>query len=159
VTFVVQYGTTNLFQKIVLVVSEAHESSWTFTLTSSGDFYETSNAILERMLSGFEITLAPVSVVHPLSEGQILLGVALGPALVAFVVTGVLVARMNRRKRIPPTRSPPPRSRRPVPPRAPSRAVQGTTSVSRPLRFCPKCGTPAMKGSVCLKCGALLRSS
>jgi PKD repeat protein len=158
VTFVVQYGTTNLFQKVVLVVSEAHQRSWTFSLTSSGDFYETSNAILERMLGGFEITAAPVPAVVPLSAGQVLLAFAFGPALIAFVVTAVLVARTNRRKRIAPTRSPPPRSGRPVPPRAPSRAVQGTNSIRRPVRFCPKCGTPAPKGSVCVKCGALLRS-
>jgi hypothetical protein len=162
VTFVVQYGTTNLFQKVVLVVSAAHERSWTFTLTSSRDFYETSNAILERMLSGFEITLAPVPVVYPLSEGQVLLAFAFGPALVAFLVTAVLVGRASRRKRIPAKRSPPVRSQRPVPPRAapraPSRAVQGTNTVRRPVRFCPRCGTPATKGSVCMKCGALMRS-
>jgi len=71
----------------------------TFTLTSSRDFYETSNAILERMLVGFEITLAPVPVVYPLSDGQVLLAVAFGPALIAFLVTAVLVGRMNRGRR------------------------------------------------------------
>jgi parallel beta-helix repeat protein len=158
VTFVVQYGTTNLFQKVVLIVSEAHQRSWTFTLTSSGDFYETSNAILERMLTGFEITVPPAPRVVPLSDGQILLGVAFGPALIAFLVTAVLVGRMNRRKKLRPARSPPPRSQRPVPPRAPTRTVRGSTSVQRPVLFCPRCGTPATKGSVCAKCGTLLRS-
>jgi PKD repeat protein len=162
VTFVVQYGTTNLFQKVVLVASQAHQRSWTFTLTSSRDFYETSNAILERMLLGFDITLAPVPAVSPLSDGQVLLAFAFGPALIAFLVTAVLVGRASRRKRIPAKRSPPVRSQRSVPPRAaprgPSRAVQGTNSVRRPVRFCPKCGTPATKGSVCMKCGAALRS-
>jgi parallel beta-helix repeat protein len=163
VTFVVQYGTTSLFQKVVLVVSQAHERSWTFTLTSSRDFYETSNAILERMLSGFEITLAPVPVVYPLSEGQVLLAYAFGPALIAFLVTAVLVGRANRRKRLPttrssPRRSAPPPSRRRVPPSAPTRAIRASAPVRRPVRFCPRCGTPATKGSVCLKCGALMRS-
>src|SRR6267143_132599 len=170
VTFVVQYGTTNLFQKVVLVVSEAHQRSWTFTLTSSKDFQETSNAILERMLLGFEITLAPIPVVYPLSQGQVMLLFGVGPALIAFFVTGVLVARMNRRrtlvtakkvvttKRLPSGRAPPPRSPRPAPPGAPAKAVRGSDPVRRPVRFCPRCGTPAPKGSVCLKCGALLRS-
>jgi hypothetical protein len=170
VTFVVQYGTTNLFQKVVLVVSEAHQRSWTFTLTSSKDFQETSNAILERMMLGFEITLAPIPVVYPLSQGQVMLLFGVGPALIAFFVTGVLVARMNRRrtlvtakkvvttKRLPSGRAPPPRSPRPAPPGAPAKAVRGSDPVRRPVRFCPRCGTPAPKGSVCLKCGALLRS-
>jgi len=131
----------------------------TFTLTSSRDFYETSNAILERMLVGFEITLAPVPVVYPLSDGQVLLAVAFGPALIAFLVTAVLVGRMNRRKKVPlPRRSPPSRSLRPVPPRAPSRGVKRAKSVPLPVRFCPRCGTPATKGTVCVKRGALLRS-
>lgn len=104
------------------------------------------------------VVQAPVPVVPPLSEGQILLGVAFGPALIAFLVTAVLVGRMNRRKTLPVKATPPPRAQRPVPPRAPARAVQRSTSVPRPGRFCPKCGTPATKGSVCVKCGALLRT-
>jgi hypothetical protein len=162
VTSVIRYGSSNLFQRIVLVASAADHRSWTFTLTSSGDYYETSSAILERMLGGFEITLAPPTAapVSTLSEGQIILAYTLGAAVVSFAIAGVLVARMNRRSKIPVA---PPRrvsSQRPAtPPRKAPSAVRGSTPAGKSVRFCPRCGAPAQKGgAICLKCGALLRS-
>lgn len=153
VTFELQYGTGEAFQKIAIVVSEPHQRYWIFVFTAGGQPYAGMEEGFDRMLSGFAITLAPVTS-GPTTSGPDPAGVPwpvlVGSGVVALVLIAALVAILVLRSRkpafIPPLPpqlawSPPAVS----PPAAPAVVVP---------RLCAACGEGVVVGArFCGRCG------
>jgi len=117
VSFVIRYTGLPVVQKVAYVVSEAHTRSWFLLLTAGDANFVILNATFERMLAGFEITLAP-NPTGILGLPILVFGGIVAGAAVAVVVA-VLVLRARGRR--PPAEPPvePPAVEPPVPPAGP----------------------------------------
>ena len=139
VTFKLQYGTTSLWQKIAIVVSEEHRRYWAVVLTTDAFLYPVMDDALEEMLASFRITVAA-------SPDAGLIGglprVIVGALGVAGVTAAVFVIVFLVRSR----------SKAPFPPLAPAVGLQPLA-----IRFCPACGAPVDPGQkFCGRCGSRL---
>lgn len=159
VTFAIVYGTGQAFQKIAIVVSEPHQRYWLFILTTGGQSYPVMAEGLDRMLSGFVITRAPVAS-GPSTPGPNLTGVPwpvlVGSGVVALLLIAALVAILVLRSRKPAFVPP-------LPPQLawspPAVSPPATPAVVVP-RFCAACGEVVVVGArFCGRCGTALSFS
>jgi hypothetical protein len=102
VSLKVQYGTTSLYQKVAIVVSEDDLRYWLLVLTTDSASYPRMDEGFERMLAGFETaeTSAPPDGPVPPDLPWILLGVVGG--VVATVVIALFLLRRRNRALAPP---------------------------------------------------------
>ncbi|HYY47349.1 MAG TPA: PKD domain-containing protein [Thermoplasmata archaeon] len=142
VVFAVQRPTTDLIQKIALVVSEPHAHYWLLILTTTKTAYEVTNLAFEEMLSGFEITLAPAGTGAAPVFARIISGIAAATIIAALLVGLALWSRSLRRK-----------------PSQGLTMLPGPVGVGLPSNspggFCGHCGASSLPGAhFCVQCGA-----
>lgn len=138
VTFKLQYGTTSLWQKVAIIVSEEHRRYWVLVLTADAFVYPVMDDAFERMLSGFEITLPANPPANPQGGIVLLFGVIAIAAAIAVIIA--FLALVQSRPRVP------------VQPLAPPAGYPQT-----PVHFCPRCGAPVASGqNFCQRCGSQL---
>ncbi len=79
------YSSDNVFEKIAVVVSEAHEQSWDIVLVFDGALPPIMDPAFETIISGFVITSSPIPRISPLSN-EVLVPVAI------VLITGVALS-------------------------------------------------------------------
>jgi hypothetical protein len=145
VSFVLQYPTRNLTQRVTSMVSDPDDRYWNFFLTASTGYFPIANRTLDRMLNGFEITPSPRS---PGSATPWFLVAAVGAplGLVVFLAVFLVLREDQRRQRSRSTQAPP------------SMSAVTAPGQARPTRFCPYCGAAALaNASFCSQCGKMLQ--
>ena len=132
ITFVIRYSTNLVVQKFALIVSDPHNRYWILLLSVDDSAYATTETMFERMLVGFEITLA-MSV--PVQTALSVLVVIM--VTVSATVILLLSLRSRRAKRGP--------------------TVGAATSTGS--WFCATCGTRAPPDDrYCVTCGSDLQA-
>ena len=148
VSFAVLFPQRSLVQKLVLVVSEAHQRFWLSVLSVDATEFPFENSIFERMLASFTITLAPLILGMPATQFFVIVAGVSGAAG-ALVVFLVLRKRSRGRKIM--------QSRETWPPAFPPSV--GSADLGVP-RFCVNCGTPTAPQSLfCGTCGVAITRS
>lgn len=113
-TIVIVYNSSigPVFQDVALIVSAAHQRTWTIVLSALASERANLSDPFERILSGFLITAPPImppSGISPLVF-EVAVGVVAAIAVVAAVIAFVAITRIRRTRfaSAPKTKAPPP---------------------------------------------------